>query len=39
MSDPKLFWKRFEERDDSTLPITPQKARIKDKTTHLVTKY
>jgi hypothetical protein len=26
MSDPKLFWKSFEEKDESTLPITPQKA-------------
>ena len=25
-SDPKLFWKSFEEKDDSTLPFTPQEA-------------
>ena len=23
-SDPKLFWKSFEEKDDSTLSFTPQ---------------
>ena len=25
-NDPKLFWKGFEEKDDSTLPFTPQEA-------------
>jgi hypothetical protein len=25
-NDPKLFWKSFEGKDDSTLPITPQEA-------------
>jgi hypothetical protein len=25
-SDPKLFWKSFEEKDDSILTFTPQRA-------------
>ena len=25
-SDPKLFWKSFEEKDDSTITFTPQRA-------------